>query len=447
MRNICIIINRIISWVLKVFGRTASVLPGGIIARIHPKILEQITYPKYVIGVTGSSGKGSTVDVIAHILKDAGYNVCYNKSGSNGLNAAITLILNHTKRNGTMDCDILLMEMDERYLKMTLPKGTFTHLVVTNITRDQPARNIHSEFIYDEIFSYVDERTHLIINADDPLVQKIQTTWNGKITTYGVGKTKASYKTSKIHAVDSAYCPICHHKLVYEYYHYGNIGNYHCPHCNFARNPIGYEATKVNLKKQTIHIDGKEIHINKNILYAVYYTTAAYVLCKTIGIPEEKIIYALNTDVGQSKRAKTYGLNQRKINMLESKNENALSYYQSLKYITEQDGQKTVVLGFENVSRRYEFNDLSWLWDVEFELLNDEKIDKIVCIGRFRYDVATRLSYAGIKKDKMILVDDYHTLIPTLKEKTKGDIYTMVCFDMTANILDLLKEDAKHEKH
>ena len=132
--------------------------------------------------------------------------------------------------------------------------------------------------------------------------------------------------------------------------------------------------------------------------------------------------------------------------MLESKNENPLSYYQSLKYIINNTGKKTVILGFDNVSRRYKYNDLSWLWDIEFELLNREDIDKILCIGRFKYDVATRLNYAGIKKDKLILVEDLDQLLKIITEKTQGNIYTMVCFDMTAIIHKLL-ERKEHGNH
>jgi hypothetical protein len=89
---------------------------------------------------------------------------------------------------------------------------------------------------------------------------------------------------------------------------------------------------------------------------------------------------------------------------------------------------------------------LSWLWDVEFELLNDKNIDKIFCIGRFRYDVITRLEFAGIDKNKIILIDDLNTLIKQVKDNSVGDIYTMVCFDMTANILKLIEDD-ENEKN
>ena len=155
----------------------------------------------------------------------------------------------------------------------------------------------------------------------------------------------------------------------------------------------------------------------------------------------------MNNNTIKSKRGKTYSLDNRTVEMLESKNENALSYLQSLKYIKMQSGKKTVIMGFENVSRRYEFNDLSWLWDVDFELLNDKDVDKIFCIGRFKYDVKTRLEYAGIDMNKVVLIDDMNTLIERVKNESKGSIYTMVCFDMTAIIKNLLKDGIDEENN
>ena len=145
-----------------------------------------------------------------------------------------------------------------------------------------------------------------------------------------------------------------------------------------------------------------------------------------------------------SKRMKELHIDNRLVNMIESKNENNLSYYEALHYIREQHTKKTVILGFDNVSRRYKFNDLSWLYDVKFDLLDDKYIDKIFIIGRFRYDVLTRLSYTNIDKDKIILIDNLDNLIDKIKNESTGTIYTMVCFDMTAIIKKKIMED-NHE--
>jgi hypothetical protein len=121
--------------------------------------------------------------------------------------------------------------------------------------------------------------------------------------------------------------------------------------------------------------------------------------------------------------------------MLETKNENNLSYYQGCKYIREQKGLKSVIMGFEKVSKRYKDSDLSWLYDINFELLNDKNIDKIFVFGRFKYNIATRLEFAGIERKKIVFIDDASQILDIAVQKTKGDIYTMIWYDMVDTVL------------
>lgn len=442
--TILILYNKLIYRICKLFKKNGSVFPGSLVKKHDKNILRKIKYPKYVIGITGSSGKGSTTTEVAYILEKNGYKVVWNKNGSNLINAAITLILNNTnpitkKLNG----DILLMELDESYIKEIFDKNTLTHLLITNITRDQPARNGHPELILNKIINSIGDNTHVIINADDPFLNRIKYTHHGLLTTYGINKTKYDTLEPINNSVDAAYCPICHSKLKYDFYHTGHIGKYKCTKCDFGREKVNFEADDVDLNKQFFTINDSIYHINKNVFFAVYYTLAAYTLCKTIGLSDEAIKKYLNEEVMPSKRMKEYLINDRKVNMLESKNENNLSYYESLHYINNIKETKTIILGFDNVSRRYKLNDLSWLYDVKFELLNDKYIDKILIIGRFRYDVYTRLKYANIPDDKIIVVDKIDNIINIIKNETKGNIYTMVCFDMT----EILRNKIMEETH
>ena len=438
--TLLIMLNKTITFICKLFKFEGSVFPASIVRKFDKNILEKIKYPKYVVGVTGSSGKGSTTSMIAHILEVNGYKVVWNKSGSNVVNGTTTLILNNTKVfSHKMDCDFLLLEMDESYIKETFSKSTLTHLVVTNITRDQPARNGEPMFILNKIFNSIDEKTHLIINSDDAFVNRLKYLHKGEVTTYGIGKTKYSLKEPISNNVDAAYCPICHEKLVYKFYHYGHLGSYSCPNGDFKNN-IDIKAEKVDLEKQEMVINDNIIHLNKDVFFAVYYTLAAYSLCKVIGMEEVKIIHALNDDVLESKRLKSLKFHNREVDMLESKNENNLSYLQSLNYINNYKGKKTIILGFDNVSRRYKYNDISWLYDVDFEVLDLKNIDKILCIGRFRYDVYARLRLANIDEDKLVIVDNIKNISEDL-DKTEGTIFTMVCFDMTAVLKKIFMED------
>ena len=446
MIGILVFINKLVTKILHLLHHNATQYPGFIIYDVLKQhhILERIKYPKYVIAVTGSSGKGSTVNLIKHILEDNGLDVGYNAEGGNGVLGVISYVLNNCNRKGEFMHDVLLLECDEKHLKLIFQGNKMTHLIITNITRDQPVRNGNQNIIFEEICKAIKGDETIILNADDPLVSRLKYSHKGKIVTYGVKEFSDSYNTPITDSVDYAYCPICHSKLKYNYYHYGHIGNYECPNKDFERGKVDFEVNEVNYKKNQIKINRKNVYLNYDAIYAIYYTVAAYALCSSLGLDDAKIRESLNVDKAPSKRGKMYKLNDRNLTMLESKNENNLSYYQSIKYITNQENTKTVILGFDNVSRRYHYNDLSWLYDVDFELLNDEKIDKIIVIGRFRYDVMARLKLANIARNKIIMVNDLNNLKETIINQTKGDIYTMVCFDMTAIIKKLVEGD-QHE--
>lgn len=438
-----IIICKTVSKLSKLLGKDGTVLGGYIALKICPNVLTKIKYPKYVIGITGSSGKGSTTQLVAHILKDNNYTVAYNQNGSNVLNAITSLILNNVNNKGIFKNDVLLMEMDEKYSVKVLQYFNLTHLVITNVTRDQPPRNTHPEFISNEISKIIKDNTHLILNGDDPIVTKLGYTHKGKITYYGVDKNNYATLT-KLNNIDAAYCPICHEKLIYDFYHYGHIGSYKCPKCEFKRPNLDYTAHNIDLKRKEIYVNDDKINLPSNFLYSVYFTTAAIALTKVIGLNSKQIIHSLNINPIKHKRLNIYELDNSKRfwQMLVSKNENNLSYKQSIEFIIHEPGIKTVVLGFDNSSRRYEENDISWLWDIDFEELNNKNIDKIVIIGRFKYDVLTRLEYAGIDKRKLILVNNLENeIIDILRNKTKGNIYSMVCFDKEIELKEILKKE------
>ena len=48
-----------------------------------------------------------------------------------------------------------------------------THIAITNVTRDQPARNGHPDIVFNDILKALDDNTTMILNADDPLLNKL----------------------------------------------------------------------------------------------------------------------------------------------------------------------------------------------------------------------------------------------------------------------------------
>lgn len=435
----CKIVNKL----SKLFGHEGSVIGGNIARKLDKNILKKIKLPKYVIGITGSSGKSSSTELMYKILTNNNYSVVYNKEGSNTINGITSLILNNSNIFGKLKKDVLLMELDEQFMKYIFEYITPTHLMITNITRDQPPRNSHPDKIYNAIKSAISDDIHLVINVDDPFVNRFRIEHKGIITTYGVSKNDYSIP-SKLNNLDAAYCPICHEKLNYEYYQYGHIGSYECPKYHFYRGTPTYEAKNVDVDNKIITIDNHDILLPSNFLYTVYFVTGCYAMSKAIGLKDEEILNIINDKKITTKRLQIYDFDNRKWQMLSSKNENNLSYKQSLDYVVHQKEDKTIILGFDSSSRRYKENDISWIWDIDFESLNDLSIKNIILVGRFAYDMHLRMQYAQIDEKKIIIVEDINNISKVLKTKTKGKIYSLVCFDKELQLIKIIKEEGEN---
>src|SRR5574344_2142745 len=250
-RFIVILTCKFVNFASKITGHEGSVIGGYWATKLDKNILKKIRLPKYVIGITGSSGKSSSTELTYNILTENNYKVVYNKEGSNTINGITALVLNNSSLFGHLKADVLLMELDEQFMKKVFEYIKPTHLMVTNITRDQPPRNAHPDKIFYAIKNAIPEKTHLIINTDDPFVNRLRINHKGQITTYGMDKNDYSFK-SCLNNIDAAYCPICHSKLEYNFYHYGHIGSYNCPKYDFNRGIPDYEAKNIDIKNQHI---------------------------------------------------------------------------------------------------------------------------------------------------------------------------------------------------
>ena len=113
-----IIICKLLRAVGKLIGKGSS-MPGQVALKLCPDILNRIELPEHIIAITGSNGKTSTVEMIAHILTENGKTVAWNREGSNQIEGVTTMILSNATLSGRVKSDILLIESDERYAKKT----------------------------------------------------------------------------------------------------------------------------------------------------------------------------------------------------------------------------------------------------------------------------------------------------------------------------------------
>ena len=433
------LIGKTIYKIEKLFKYNGTSFPGKVVLKLFPKYLNKIKYPENIIMVTGSCGKGSTVKLIKEVLINSGLSVCSNDGGSNLLNGIATEVILDTKWH-KLKRDVCVFEVDERYLKLVTKYIKPKYLIVNNITRDQPPRQGNFDIVFNEILKGISEDTHLIVNGDDPILRKFSLYHKGDITYFGIEKSKYSYKEHD-DVKDYLYCPNCHNKLSFSYYHYGSVGSYKCPNCDFKRDNIKYSITDINYDNDEITINKEyKINVSSYVLFNLYNIVGAFSICDLLKIDNKDITSTLSKDKIMDKIYDEFTINDRNYTILNCKAENNSTYNLALIYQAMDKKRKTIVIGHRQISRRYNHFDVSWMYDIYFELIN--KDDYVICAGPNAYDFATRMKYAGIKKENIITIDNLDNIKEIVEEKTKGNVYAILNFDY----VEPFKKNIKEEK-
>ena len=150
MKLLSIFMGKTAAFACSLIGRGSS-FPGKVAESLDKNILKKFKLPNKVIIVTGSSGKGSTTKIIAHGFRSCGYKVAHNTEGGNQTTGIITTLVKNSTLTGKVKTDVVVLEMDERYIKYVTKYLKPSDIVITNITRDQPPRQRHTDFILEEI--------------------------------------------------------------------------------------------------------------------------------------------------------------------------------------------------------------------------------------------------------------------------------------------------------
>ena len=435
-----ILICKLLRFAGRVIGKGSS-KPGQVALKLCPDILSRVQLPKYIIAVTGSNGKTSTVEMIAHILTKNGVSVAWNKEGSNQIEGVTTMVLGSATLGGKVKSDVLLIESDERFARYTFRYIKPTHYVITNLYRDQLTRNGHPEWVYDALLDSITDGTQLILNADDPLVSSFA---QGREDVVWFGADKLSCDTETLDSVydDGAYCPVCKAPMTYTTRHYNHIGHYACTSCGYRRHSTDYTITDVDLDKGEMTIDGKyTITLALKSLYNIYNILAAYTVASIVGAKGEKIAADMNNYVLKNGRVITFTLGNRRGTMLTSKHENSISYDQSIRVASACKEGCDVLIIVDAVSRKYFTSDVSWLYDIDFEMLGNDNIRQIVLAGKYVNDLAVRFSYTDIPSEKIKLFGDIGDAVEYLDSDRREYIYVITCFSDKGKFLARVEED------
>ncbi len=436
---LAIIVCKLLRFIGKLVGKGSS-LPGKYALKLCPDVLGRIKLPPYIIAVTGSNGKTSTVEMIAAILRAGGKEVVYNAEGSNQIEGVTTLILCNSSLSGKMRGDVLLLESDERYARHSFRWFHPTHFVITNLYRDQLTRNGHPEWVYHAILPAIHPDTTLVLNADDPLVSRFgRRHAPEKVKWFGLN-TPGGYGTAGVYD-DGSRCPVCQGRMVYSVRHYHHIGHYRCESCGYCRKAPDFAVTDLDLETGRLTIGGDTtIDLAFRSIYNVYNILAAWSVCSLAGVDKATIASVIGGYILKNGRMVTFTLGRRHGTLLTSKHENSVAYDTNLGYIRAQKAPCSVLIIVDAISRKYFTGETSWLWDIDFDQLNCGQVKQVILCGKYVNDLALRFDYTTIPQEKILCFDTVPQAVQALQDRDE-ELYVVTCFSDRDKLLNLVQRE------
>lgn len=396
---------KLVAGLLKVLRRNASFMPGKVALAICPDFMGRIDKPEKIIAVTGTNGKTTVSNMIIDALEKCGYTTLNNRIGSN-VNAGIaSSLLNGANLLGKTKKRVAVLEVDERSSKKVYPYLKPNYILCTNIFRDSIKRNAHTDFIVDIINSAIPKESKLILNADDLICCSIGPENKEKVY-FGIEKLKTDTQESTNLSRDIRTCPICDAKLKYEYVHYHHIGKAYCPNCSFKSPEADYLGINVDFENEIIEIKTSQ-NITKykllsNNIINIYNMIAAIAVLSEFGIAREKLKDVFEEFKVVETRYSEEQVDDKKVVMYLAKGQNAIACSRTFDYIKHAEGKKAVMLNLDDLFDAKESTEnIAWIYDADYELLNDDSIEQIIIGGVRAKDHYLRLLIAGVPEEKI----------------------------------------------
>lgn len=424
---------------LNICRRNGTQVPGKVALVICPDFLKYIAKPEKIIAITGTNGKTTVSNLLDDSLEKAGMKVINNRLGGNILSGICVSFLMGTGFTNKSKADIAVIEMDERSSLKVLPNMKPTYLLCTNLFRDSIRRNAHPEFIFDIINKAIPEDTKLILNADDLISSQLGTEKNEK-TYFSIDKLSTDLTESINIINDVRICPKCSSKLKYNYVRYHHIGNAYCPNCNFKSPDSDYRITKVDYENKLIEVEANgnksSYKMLSDSIFNLYNMIAVITALDKLGIEKDKVKEIIDNEQIAETRYKKEEINGIKIIKHLAKGQNPIACSCVFDYIKKEPGKKEIVLLiYDYFDAKETSESIIWLYDCDFEFLNDDSIDKIVIGGPRCEDFYLRLLIAGVPKEKLVYFNDTNEIVDGLSLEKGKDVYVLydVYTDKVAN--------------
>ena len=419
----------------KMCGKKSSSGPGKIALKIYPDLVKGINscVRKGVIITCGTNGKTTTNNLICTALEAKGYRVLCNRIGANMLTGVATAFLQEMNIFGKLKADYACFEVDEAYTPIVFEHVTPDVLVVTNLFRDQLDRygeiELTAGFIKKAIEKAPDVK--LVLNGDDPLSAQFGYLLERETKYFGVSE---KVLTEDDNTKEGRSCPICGAKQHYNFYHYSQLGDYYCSECDFRRPHIDFEADGVLLDApMSFNINGQKVSVNQKGFYNIYNIIAVYGVLDMLGESTENFSSLLEAYKPQIGRMQEFNFNKPVILSL---SKNPAGFNQAISTVNSDKRKKDVIIAINDMVS--DGQDISWLWDVDFDKIKDENLVTLSLSGMRMWDIGLRFKYADITPD--CITSDMAEAVKKALDTDSEVVYVMVNYTAMYPTENVLKE-------
>jgi UDP-N-acetylmuramyl tripeptide synthase len=373
---------------LRRVGGGGTTLPGRIAAGIAPELLGRLLARTPTVLVAGTNGKTTTTRLITGVLRARGQRVVSNGEGANLFHGIVSTATRAADLIGRVAADVAVLEVDELTLPPVVRQTKPTLVVLTNVYRDQLDRYGEVDRVvraFAEALATLPADAVIVANADDPrLVALLQASGREAIW-FGVAHEETRREPF---LVDRRLCASCGEMLTHD------ANGFACPSCGFASPATRFRASILRSEGAGLLVDvgGHAIATRLQGDVNAANVAAAFAAVTALGVPDMEAATLLSHVEPPYGRYEIVEVAGRHATLVLLKNPVGFNVF--IDDLVRTREPVRVLLAINDLPADGE--DLSWMWDVDFERLADRPSLELVIAGRRHEDVALRLKYAGV---------------------------------------------------
>lgn len=375
--------------------------------------------------ITGTNGKSTTNNLVYHIFRENGYDVVSNLEGANLMAGIATALIKRSSIFGRIKGDFFIFEVDERYLASVYALLPAENILVTNLQKDQVHRNGDPDFIYRKISPVVERAARVFLNGDEPRSFALSSL-NPSYVTYGVEKHSEAFM--KDGTFPTMACPVCHGRIEFDYYNNDGMGGFRCLSCGLRQGEARYRAEDISFADKTFTVDGTEFNMPYDIPYMLYNYAAAIAVAREMGgIPMASVAGAFKNFKNVGGRYEVLEFEGKTIKYMRIKQENPETLQTSLNIIAQDKTPKTVCLGMGHIPDVIpSYTNTFYTFDCDFSGVTESNVEDYMSFTEYVcYDVAERLIYAGVPREKIKIMntEDGDVIFDAVRNAKTDNIY------------------------